>query len=45
MQDLLAHKREKVEHKFISTITYNRKDVGCNEHGFYIGTTKNIERL
>jgi hypothetical protein len=42
--DLLEHKREKAEHRVISTITHTRKAMGCNEHGFYIGTAKNTKR-
>jgi hypothetical protein len=45
MQDLLAHKMEKEEHRVISTITHTRNIMGCSENGFYIGTAKNTDRL
>jgi hypothetical protein len=45
MQDLSTHKREKVEHRVISAITHTRKAMGCIEHGFHIGATKNENKM
>jgi hypothetical protein len=45
MQDLLAHKREKAEHKVIQAITHTKEVVGCNENGFHIGIAKDTKMV
>ena len=45
MQNLPAFKGKKTECRVLSTIAHTRKVVGCNQHGFHIGVSKNTNRL